>query len=347
MKNKSYITDCEGPLTLNDNAYELADYFIKDGGELFKILSLYDDYLVDVVKKENYKAGNTLKLILPFFFNVGLTNDDMVNFSRNNILILENSKELLNYIKENMNHYIVSTSYGQYIEALCNYMEFPFENTFYTKVDVDVSIKDDEKQQIQKFKKQILENPENYKLFDEIFFKEIPKMSFYDSIKDIEVIGGEGKKIAIEKIIANNNINKNQILYIGDSITDVEPLEFVKNNNGISISFNGNKYSIKAAEIAIVSKSAIASLLIADLYNQNNKQVVLDFIKDYNSSDNIKELLDNYKITDYTKDNFLNTFNKDNYPLIKIIDEDNFDNIVNISSKMRNNIRGQNIGELG
>ena len=172
-------------------------------------------------------------------------------------------------------------------------------------------------------------------------------MSFYDSIKDIEVIGGEGKKIAIEKIIANNNINKNQILYIGDSITDVEPLEFVKNNNGISISFNGNKYSIKAAEIAIVSKSAIASLLIADLYNQNNKQVVLDFIKDYNSSDNIKELLDNYKITGYTKDNFLNTFNKDNYPLIKIIDEDNFDNIVNISSKMRNNIRGQNIGELG
>ena len=347
MKNKSYITDCEGPLTLNDNAYELADYFIKDGGELFKILSLYDDYLVDVVKKENYKAGNTLKLILPFFFNVGLTNEDMVNFSRNNIFILENSKELLNYIKENMNHYIVSTSYGQYIEALCNYMEFPFENTFYTKVDVGVSIKDDEKQQIQKFKKQILENPENYKLFDEIFFKEIPKMSFYDSIKEIEVSGGEGKKIAIEKIIANNNINKNQILYIGDSITDVEPLEFVKNNNGISISFNGNKYSIKAAEIAIVSKSAIASLLIADLYNQNNKQIVLDFIKDYNSSDNIKELLDNYKITDYTKDNFLNTFNKDNYPLIKIIDEDNFDNIVNISSKMRNNIRGQNIGELG
>ena len=172
-------------------------------------------------------------------------------------------------------------------------------------------------------------------------------MRFYDSITEIEVIGGEGKKIAIEKIIANNNINKNQILYIGDSITDVEPLEFVKNNNGISISFNGNKYSIKAAEIAIVSKSAIASLLIADLYNQNNKQIVLDFIKDYNSSDNIKELLDNYKITDYTKDNFLNTFNKDNYPLIKIIDEDNFDNIVNISSKMRNNIRGQNIGELG
>ena len=48
MFEKSFITDCEGPLTLNDNAFELAANFIEDGGELFKILSLYDDYLVDV-----------------------------------------------------------------------------------------------------------------------------------------------------------------------------------------------------------------------------------------------------------------------------------------------------------
>ena len=43
MFEKSFITDCEGPLTLNDNAYELAVHFIENGGELFKVLSLYDD----------------------------------------------------------------------------------------------------------------------------------------------------------------------------------------------------------------------------------------------------------------------------------------------------------------
>ena len=57
MFEKSFITDCEGPLTLNDNAFELCAHFIEDGDELFKILSLYDDYLVDEVKKDNYKAG--------------------------------------------------------------------------------------------------------------------------------------------------------------------------------------------------------------------------------------------------------------------------------------------------
>ena len=83
MFEKSFITDCEGPLTLNDNAFELAANFIEDGGELFKILSLYDDYLVDVVHKENYKAGNTLKLILPFFVVENLANSDLVEFSQN------------------------------------------------------------------------------------------------------------------------------------------------------------------------------------------------------------------------------------------------------------------------
>lgn len=347
MKSKSYITDCEGPLTLNDNAYELADYFIPDGGELFKTLSLYDDYLVDIVEKEGYKAGNTLKLILPFLLNAGVTNDDMVEFSRNNISVLKDSKELLNHIKKMMNHYIVSTSYGQYIEALSDYMDFPFENTFYTSVDVDVDMSNEEKVSIEKFKNQILENPKDYDLFDKIFFEEIPKMSFYDSIKDVEVVGGEGKKKAIEKIISDKNIDKNQIFYIGDSITDVEPLEFAKNNNGISVSFNGNRYSINAAEIAIISESAIPSLLIADIYNENDKEEVLKFIEEYNSSNDIENILKKYNIASEVKNKFLNTFNSNNYPIIKIIDNDNFYDIVDESSKMRNTIRGQKIGELG
>ena len=284
MFEKSFITDCEGPLTLNDNAYELSAKFIEDGGELFKILSLYDDYLVDIVKKENYKAGNTLKLILPFFVVENLKNRDFVEFSKNNIYAVSDSKFLLSYLKEAMNTYIVSTSYGQYIEAVSNYMQVPFENTFYTKVDVDsLVLSDEEISKIKEFKDMILKNPEDYELFDDIFFKQITKMQIYEKIKEIDVVGGEGKKSAIEKIIKRDGINVNQMLYIGDSITDVEPLEFAKNNDGISISFNGNEYPLNAAEIAIVSKSAIATAVVANVYADNDKRTVLKFIKDYNN----------------------------------------------------------------
>lgn len=347
MFEKSFITDCEGPLTLNDNAFELADNFIENGGDLFKILSLYDDYLVDVVKKPDYKAGNTLKLILPFFVVENLKNEDLIDFSRNNIYSVNDSKFLLEYLKETMNTYIVSTSYGQYIEAVSNYMEVPFENTFYTNVNVDeLELTDDEIEKIKEYKNSILENPDDYDLFDEIFFSEISEMGIYDKIREIEVVGGQGKKLAIDEIIERDAINTNEILYIGDSITDVEPLDFARKNNGISISFNGNEYPLKVAEIAIVSPSAIATAVIADIYARYDKNKVLEFIDDYNSTENMEKLFDDCDIDDEIKKRFFSIFTN-NYPLIQIITDENYENILKESKKMRNDIRGQDIGGLG
>ncbi|MBR0271856.1 MAG: hypothetical protein IJQ68_07720 [Methanobrevibacter sp.] len=347
MFEKSFITDCEGPLTLNDNAFELCAHFIENGDELFKTLSLYDDYLVDVVKKEGYKAGNTLKLILPFFVLENLKNDDLISFSQNNIYAVRDSKFLLKYLKESMNTYIVSTSYGQYIEALSNYMEFPFENAYYTDVDVDgLCLNDEELAKIDEFKKQILENPEDYELFDNIFFVEIPKMSIYEKIKQIDVVGGLGKKMAIDDIIEKDGIDINQILYIGDSITDVEPLQFARENDGISISFNGNEYPLKVAEIAIVSPSAVATAVIANVYSQYDKSEVLKFIDEYNSQENIEELFEKYSIYKEIADRFFEVFD-DEYPIIKLINEENYDEILKESVSMRNNIRGEDIGGLG
>ena len=347
MFEKSFITDCEGPLTLNDNAFELADNFIENGGDLFKILSLYDDYLVDVVKKPDYKAGNTLKLILPFFVVENLKNEDLIDFSRNNIYSVNDSKFLLEYLKGTMNTYIVSTSYGQYIEAVSNYMDVPFENTFYTNVNVDeLELTGDEIEKINEYKNSILENPDDYDLFDEIFFSEISEMGIYDKIREIEVVGGQGKKLAIDEIIERDAINTNEILYIGDSITDVEPLDFARKNNGISISFNGNEYPLKVAEIAIVSPSAIATAVIADIYARHDKNNVLEFIDDYNSTENMEKLFDDCDIDDEIKKRFFSIFTN-NYPLIQIITDENYENILKESKKMRNDIRGQDIGGLG
>ena len=348
MFEKSFITDCEGPLTLNDNAFELCAYFIDDGDELFKILSLYDDYLVDEVKKENYKSGNTLKLILPFFAFENLKNDDIINFSQEHIYVVNDSKFLLKYLKNAMNTYIVSTSYGQYIEAVSNFMEFPFKNTYFTNVDMDgLNLTDEEIIKITNFKKQILENPKDYELFDDIFFNEIPKMSIYENIKNIDVVGGEGKKLAIDNIIASDNININEILYIGDSITDVEPLKFARENNGISISFNGNEYPLKQAQIAIVSPSAITTTIIANIYADNDKNTVLNFINDYNNSDDIKKLFEDYKIDSQINKEFFRIFKNIKYPLIKVVNQENFDDILEKSIEMRNTICGQDIGGLG
>lgn len=348
MFAKSFITDCEGPLTLNDNAFELSANFIDNGDELFKILSLYDDYLADIVKKENYKAGNTLKLILPFFIAENLKNDNLVDFSKKHIYAVNDSKFLLSYLKKSMNTYIVSTSYCQYIEAVSDYMEVPFENTFYTRVNLDgLTLNEEELEKINEFKGLILENPDDYDLFDDIFFNEIVNMGFYEGIRDVDVVGGQGKKLAIDEIIRRDGIDADEILYIGDSITDVEPLDFARKNNGVSISFNGNEYPLNVAEIAVVSPSAVATAVIANIYAKYDKNKVLEFIKDYNDLKDYKSLFDDYNIESEIKEKFFSVFKNEDYPIIQIIAEDNFDEILKSSKDMRNNIRGQDIGGLG
>ncbi|MCC7554423.1 MAG: hypothetical protein KO202_08060 [Methanobacteriaceae archaeon] len=352
MFEKSFISDCEGPLTLNDNAYEMCEYFIDSGDKLFKTLSLFDDYLVDVIKKSDYNAGNTLKLIIPFLKAENISNDDLINFSKKNILEISYAKDSLNFIKRFMNSYIVSTSYGQYISAVCDYMDFPFDKTFYTFLNLDsFKINNDEINKIKEFKNIIInldpEKNKDLKVLDDIFFNQIPKMGINKYLSKIKTVGGIEKQLAIEKIISDNKIDKNNIFYIGDSITDCEPLNYARKNNGISISFNGNIYSLKEAEIAIVSINSIPTALIADIYSKFDKKKVLEFIKDYNTQNNLKELFNIYDIDLWITQKFFESFSNYNYPIIKIIDKNNLDFILKNSKKIRTEIRGQAISNLG
>jgi len=68
---KLYATDCEGPISKNDNAYELCERFLPEGAAFFERVSRYDDYLADVVRKPGYRPGDTLRLILPFLRATG------------------------------------------------------------------------------------------------------------------------------------------------------------------------------------------------------------------------------------------------------------------------------------
>ncbi|MGC8850583.1 MAG: hypothetical protein ACP5QI_08950, partial [Candidatus Bathyarchaeia archaeon] len=114
-----FVTDCEGPITLNDNAYELSSHFIPEGGEFFKRISRYDDVLADVIKRPGYKAGDTLKLILPFLKAYGASDKSLTDYSRSNVLLIPGASEALRHIMDIMPCYLISTSYRHYVEAVC------------------------------------------------------------------------------------------------------------------------------------------------------------------------------------------------------------------------------------
>lgn len=137
MTARVYVTDCEGPLTKNDNAQEIAERFIPDGAGFFARLSKYDDFLVDVAHKPGYNAGNTLRLIPPFFKAFLVTDDDVEAFSAERVLIVPKALEALDAIRAVMPAFIISTSYTPYLKALCEISGFPFKNVRCTELALD------------------------------------------------------------------------------------------------------------------------------------------------------------------------------------------------------------------
>lgn len=379
MVKKVFITDCEGPLTLNDNAYELADEFIEDGGKLFKIISRFDDYLVDDVKLENYHAGDTLKLIVPFYKLAGLTNEKMIKFSRENIYLVDGSDDTLRFANELIDSFIVSTSYGQYIEALCNYIDFPFQNTYHTQLDVcgatnfnqfdkksdnvssqannsqtivgDKSPKFiEELKKVEEFRKIILEHgdesEEDFNVLYDIFFNEFPKLEINRYIESVKTVGGKGKQIAVEDIVEKLDLGQGSIIYMGDSITDVEPLQYARDNGGLSVSFNGNEYPLNVAEIAVISNHTIVSSILIDLHSRFDKEYVLDFIREY-SQKGPNAAFEDFEVDYSLIEEFEKVFYNKEAPIIEIITDDNRDYLLKLSKEMRNGIRGKDIGGLG
>ena len=339
MGRKFFVSDCEGPISINDNAFELSGYFIENGENFFKVISKYDDVLADVIKRQGYSAGGTLKLILPFLKAYGATNQKMTDFSMENVHLVPGAVETLNFIRNLMPSFIVSTSYEHYIRALCTVTAFPYENTYSTQLDIDsYKLSLTEEKKLKEFRRNIERRPE-FEVLDEIFFKEIPSMDVGAVLEDVKTVGGENKKEAVQDIISRFKFKASDLMYVGDSITDVQPLRFAAENRGIGVSFNGNEYALNEAEIAVIADNNSILAVLADIFNSYNADTVLDFVVSYFQDPELALEGVNPQLAERVK--------KGKLPRMEIVTCENLDNLIEESTRFRKDLRGKAIGGLG
>ena len=356
-----FVSDCEGPISKNDNAFEIAENFIPNGDKFFTNISLYDDVLADALKKPGYSAGSTLKLILPFFKAYGVTDSQMEDFSAKNILLIANSQATLRHIQAIADAYIVSTSYEHYIRALCNTLCFPYKNTYCTKITLDKCIiTPQEKERLRTISQEIAQMPlieipkaarniEDFspadqaviKRLDEIFWIEIPKMFIGKSLNDVVTVGGEQKAEAIRDITKRLGTELENVMYVGDSITDVEAFKLVRENKGLTVSFNGNGYAVQNAEVAVESESNLVTAAIADLFCKLGKKQAFKVLGSW-SLDALKE-----NNVDEALIKLLFTLCPDGLPKVQIVTAKNMESLIKESSAFRKKVRGVAVGRLG
>ncbi|MGB9676783.1 MAG: HAD hydrolase family protein [Candidatus Bathyarchaeales archaeon] len=357
---KVFVSDCEGPISKNDNAFEITAYYVPEGEKFFTVISRYDDVLAYVLKRRGYKAGDTLKLILPFLRAYGVTDEKMREFSAKSLVLIPKAKEMLHHVRRLAHAFIVSTSYEHYIRALCQAVEFPYRNTYCTKLKISkYRIEKGEKKRLMELAKEIaqmpiieiLENAKSLEDFpaehrkavlrlDEIFWKEIANMkSGRRFLYDVNPVGGAEKAEAILDVIKKVGAKLSDVMYVGDSITDIEVFKLVKENDGLAVSFNGNRYAVENAEIAILSNNCMPTAIIAELFTRLGKEQTLKIVENWS--------LENLKRAEVSSTLIESLLKFGDLPKVKIITKENIEALAKESSEFRKKVRGEAIGRLG
>ena len=247
--------DLEGPLSPQDNAYEVTS-LVDNGEVIFETLSRYDDFLA-LAGRENYEPGDTLALIVPFLLIHGITEKDITDVS-SHAMIVAGAKDLIAKLKaHNWDVHIISTSYEQHACQIGASLDVPSDHITCTRFDLPGlygRLAEDDIACIRCIEEDILnidDEKEIFKKLDNFYFRELKETALGDIFSQVRVIGGRRKVQALEEIAASHNIALNEVIVVGDSITDFAMLRRVRDAGGIAIVFNGNEYAVPYANIAL------------------------------------------------------------------------------------------------
>ncbi|MDK2875798.1 MAG: hypothetical protein PWQ22_208 [Archaeoglobaceae archaeon] len=244
------FTDWEGPWVLNDFAYELC-LAILNNERFFRNLSEYDDYLFYFLKKESYEAGYTLKLLIPFISAYGV-DEKTVDRLINSAVFVPDAKKAGKRILSNFEPVVISTAYKRFVERTAEKLGFRKVHGSEAELSIDLD---------PVLKKRLVEavdivsslrGEELYNFLEELF------SGIWHRLSELKVIGAKEKAEILEMYEPEAPI------VIGDSITDCKMFEKAKKLGGIAIAFNGNRYALEKADLAIVSNTALSTAIVTE-----------------------------------------------------------------------------------
>ncbi|MFQ6128964.1 MAG: HAD family hydrolase [Thermoplasmata archaeon] len=277
--------DLEGPLSPQDNAYEVIAS-IERGKEMFEVISRYDDLLA-LEGRENYEAGDTLSLIAPFLVSHKINEDDISRVSSRAMLVPGAKEMIEKLLSEDWLVYIISTSYEQHAHSIGSRLGIPISNIASTRFPLNsylLEFGEEDIDIIRQAEKDILElyPPENdvavKERLDRFFFAELTQRPVGKVIEKMSVCGGARKIDALLKIAEQLGEDVSNSIVIGDSITDMKMLQFVKEKGGIAVVFNGNQYAVPYGNVGLATRDMRNLQLIMKKWEEGGKSAVIEAV---------------------------------------------------------------------
>jgi len=254
--------DLEGPLSPQDNAYDLMKLF-PNGDKIFEVISRYDD-LLTLEERPDYEPGDTLALIVPFLILHNITEDNITTLAAEASLT-GGAAKLVSWLQNNSwKIFCISTTYEQYARYITQKLDFYAQNVASTPFPLDkfrATLTKEENQLLKKAEEDILtmrpiDNDERIKKsLDKFFWERLPETALGEAIKEVKPIGGRRKVEALNKFADKTEQPLDKWVVIGDSITDFRMLQAVEEAGGLAIAFNANEYALPHASMGLASTS--------------------------------------------------------------------------------------------
>ena len=258
--------DLEGPLSPQDNAYELMKLF-PNGDRIFEVISRYDD-LLTLEEREDYEPGDTLALIVPFLVLHNISEDDISSLAAKASLT-GGAEKLISWLQTKVwKVFCISTSYEQYALHITQKLGIYAHNVARTPFPLDnfrQTLSKEDSELLRKAEEDILtmrpvaDDDRIKQSLDDFFWQKLPTTNLGMAIKEVKPVGGRRKVAALNRFVDKYDQPLSKWVVVGDSITDFRMLQEVEQAGGLAIAFNANEYALP------YSTMSLASTLISDL----------------------------------------------------------------------------------
>jgi energy-converting hydrogenase A subunit R len=366
VQKVQWDTDGEGVHIFNDFAYELVREFHPDGKETggsdFDKKSRYDDLLA--LTRPGHRAGTTLLFEIPSLLAWGCNNALAEDYTVKNLRMIPGAIETLAYVSKIMPVFLISTTYSVCVAPIAKKADIPVENLYCTWMSFDnYSLSTSEIRLINRLNQEIVTMPKLdwekdqqtgkpiltkemqgvAKRMDGIFLEggELMNIPAYcQMVSEIKIAGSAGKVEAIQDSCRRTGNSLRDTAFADDSITGLQGLRLVRENGGLALSVNGNKYAVEAAEFVCLLDNALPLIIILFEFSRRGKEGVQRLIRNWRWS-----IIDNLGL-EHNLIERLHQIYPGDLPQAEIVTETNLDRLIRQSEKYRVDIRGK-AGKLG